>query len=59
VLFTKHYLGDIIKKDEMGETYGIYWERKSAYMGFVGKLGGKRSLGRPTLRWEDNIKMDF
>ena len=25
----------------------------------VGKLEGKRPLGRPRLRWEDNIKMDF
>jgi hypothetical protein len=26
---------------------------------FVGKPGGKRSLGRPRRRWEDNIKMDL
>jgi hypothetical protein len=25
----------------------------------VGKLEGKRPLGRPTRRWEDNIKIDF
>ena len=25
----------------------------------VGKPGGKRPLGRPRLRWEDNIKMDL
>ena len=25
----------------------------------VGKPVGKRPLGRPRLRWEDNIKMDF
>jgi hypothetical protein len=25
----------------------------------VQKLDGKRSLGRPTCRWEDNIKMDL
>jgi len=25
----------------------------------VGKPEGKRPLGRPRLRWEDNIKMDF
>jgi len=25
----------------------------------VGKPEGKRSLGRPRLRWEDNIKMDL
>jgi hypothetical protein len=25
----------------------------------VGNPGGKRPLGRPRLRWEDNIKMDI
>jgi hypothetical protein len=25
----------------------------------MGKLEGKRQLGRPRRRWEDNIKMDF
>jgi hypothetical protein len=25
----------------------------------VGKLEGKRSLGRPRHRWEDNIKIDL
>jgi hypothetical protein len=25
----------------------------------VGKPEGKRQLGRPRRRWEDNIKMDF
>jgi hypothetical protein len=25
----------------------------------VGKPAGKRPLGRPRLRWEDNIKMDL
>ena len=29
------------------------------YRVLVGKPGGKRSLGRPRRRWEDNIKMDL
>ena len=28
-------------------------------MVLVGKHGGKRLLGKPKLRWEDNIKMDI
>jgi hypothetical protein len=33
-----------------GEAYtGIWW----------GKLEGKRQIGRPRRRYEDNIKMDF
>ena len=34
-------------------------ERKGAYRISLGKLGRKKSLGRPKCRWEDNIKMDF
>ena len=29
------------------------------YRVLVGKPEGKRPLGRPSRRWEDNIKMDF
>ena len=29
------------------------------YRVFVGKSEGKRPLGRPRLRWEDNYKMDL
>jgi hypothetical protein len=28
-------------------------------MDLVGKPDGRRPLGRPRLRWEDNIKMDL
>jgi hypothetical protein len=34
-------------------------ERRGAYRVLVGKLEGRRPLGRPKRRWEDNIKMDF
>ena len=30
---------------------------RSVYRGLVGKPEGKRPLGRPWRRWEDNIKM--
>ena len=36
----------------MGERIGVYKV-------LVGKPEGKRPLGRPRHRWEDNIKMDF
>ena len=34
-------------------------ERRGAYRVFVGKLKEKRLLGRPRLRWKDNIKMNL
>jgi hypothetical protein len=36
----------------MGERIGVYRV-------LVGKPAGKRPLGRPRRRWEDNIKMDL
>ena len=34
-------------------------ERKCVYRVLVGRPDGKRPLGRPRRRWEDNIKMDL
>ena len=34
-------------------------EGRDVYRGLVGKPEGKRPLGRPSRRWEDNIKMDI
>ena len=34
-------------------------ERKGVYRVLVGKREGKRPLGRPRRRWEDNIKMEL
>jgi hypothetical protein len=34
-------------------------EDRFVYMVLVGKPEGKRPLGRPRRRWEDNIKMDL
>ena len=34
-------------------------EERGAYRVLVGKLEGKRPLGRPRRRWVDNIRMDF
>jgi len=35
------------------------WERRGVYRVLVGKPEGKRPLGRPRRRWEDNIKMNL
>jgi hypothetical protein len=34
-------------------------EKRNVYRLLVGKPEGKRPLGRPRLRWVDNIKMDL
>jgi hypothetical protein len=34
-------------------------EKRNAFRLFVGKLEGKRPLGRPRRRWVDNIRLDL
>ena len=34
-------------------------EERGVYRVLVGKPEGKRPMGRPRLRWKDNIKMDL
>jgi len=34
-------------------------EGRGVYRVLVGNVEGKRPLGRPRLRWEDNIKIDL
>jgi hypothetical protein len=34
-------------------------EKTGLYRVLVGKREGKRQIGRPRRRWEDNIKMDL
>jgi len=34
-------------------------ERRGVYRALVGKSEGKRPLGTPRIRWEDNIKLDL
>jgi len=34
-------------------------EKRGVYRVLVGKPKGKKPLGRPRHRWEDNIKMDL
>jgi hypothetical protein len=41
----------------MGGACGAHG--RGAYSTLVGKPEGRRPLGRPRRRWEDNIKMDL
>ena len=43
----------------MGGACGPYGGRERCAQGFGGKPEGKRPLGRPRSRWEDNIEMDL
>ena len=56
---TEYCAGGKIEKNEMGGTCGAYGAGRGVYRVLVGKPEGKRPLGRPRRRWEDNIKMDL
>jgi len=44
-------------KNELDGACRIYGEGRGAYRILVRKLEGRRPTGRPTHRWEENIKM--
>jgi hypothetical protein len=43
----------------MGGACSAYGERRGVYRVLARKPEGKRPLGRPRSKWEDNIKMDL
>jgi hypothetical protein len=44
---------------KLADTFSAFGERKGVYRVLVGKLDGRRTLGGPRRRWEDNIMMDL
>ena len=59
VRLTEYCAGGKIEKNEMGGACSTYGEGRGVYRVLVGRPEGKRPLGRPRRRWEDNIKMDL
>jgi hypothetical protein len=51
----------VIKSRRMGWAGHVarVGERRGVYGVLVGRPEGKKPLGRPRRRWEDNIKMDL
>jgi len=43
--------------DEMEKIPGTYEEERNAFIILVGKHEGRRHLGRPRCRWENNVKI--
>jgi hypothetical protein len=50
-----------MKEDEVGGTCGTHegGEGRGIYGVLVGRVEGKRPLGRPRHRWENNMKRDL
>ena len=60
-LYCSPNTGRVIKSRRMRWVVHVacMGERGGVYRSWVGKPEGKGPLGRPRLRWEDNIKMDL
>ena len=57
-MFLTQYCADgKIEKNEMGGACGAYGEGRGVHRVLVGKSEGKRPLGRPRHRREDDIKI--
>jgi hypothetical protein len=50
---------DQVKEHEMGRACSMNGANRNTYKLLLGKPEGKTPLGRPRLRWVDNIKMDL
>jgi hypothetical protein len=48
-----------MEKNETGGACSTYGGKRGAYRILMGTLEGRRPLGRPRWRWEDNIKIDL
>ena len=53
------FSGDQIEKNGMGGACSTMGERRGVNKISMGTPEGKRPLGNPRQRWENNIKMDF
>jgi hypothetical protein len=49
----------VANEDEIDRACRTHRQKRNAYRILVGKLEGKRPLGRAKHRWKDNIKMDL
>ena len=60
-LYSSPYIVRVIKSRRMRWAGHVarMEERRGVHKVLVGKPEGKRPLGRPRRRWEDNIKMDL
>jgi hypothetical protein len=56
---TEYFSGDRNEKNEMVGNVARVGEGKGAYRVLVGKPEGKRQLGKPRRRQEDNIEKDI
>jgi hypothetical protein len=48
-----------MKENEVAGACGVHGRGQKSVQGLVGKLEGKRPVGRLRCRWENGIRMDL
>ena len=61
IVCTVHLIVRVIKSRRLRWTGHVARQEESrcTFKSLIGKRTGKRSLGRPRRRWEDNIRVDL
>ena len=61
IVCTVHLIASVIKSRRLRFAGHVarMEEGRSAFKILIGKLTGRRPLGRPRRRWEDNTRMDL
>jgi hypothetical protein len=59
MFLTQLCAGGKIEKNEMGVAFDANREERGVHRMLVRKPEGKRPLGRPRYKWENNFQMDF
>jgi hypothetical protein len=59
LIIIRLYCGQLWLKNKMGGHVACMGDSTGVYRVLVGKPEGKKPLGRPRRRWEDNIEMDL
>jgi hypothetical protein len=57
VYSSPNVVGEQIKKNKLSGICSTYGKRRVAYRILMGRHEGRRPLGRPRNRWENDIKM--
>jgi hypothetical protein len=58
-LIPKYHKADQVKETEVDGACGTHGRSEESVNVLVVKPGGKKRLGRPRRRWEDEVRMDL
>jgi hypothetical protein len=57
-MYSQNIFADEKKRKRLARHVAHTGDRRRAYIIFVGRIDGKKTLRRPRIKWDDNIKMN-